>query len=118
MSERDKPKGTIHISSHSRPKHPRTEAEGAAAARSGRELRSREELAPIAQRVAQNAKLVEQFRRARGSDTVVLANELIEEIARFAQGIDPTIAQADAARITVLLMEMFALPRDESNVGH
>ena len=115
MSERGKRKGTIHISGHSRPNSPQPEAEGASAARSRRDLRSREELAPIAQRVAQNAELVEQFLRARGSDNVALGNELIEDIARFAQSIEPTITQADAARITVLLMEMFALPGDKSN---
>ncbi|MGJ5041578.1 MULTISPECIES: hypothetical protein [unclassified Bradyrhizobium] len=79
-----------------------------------RTLRSREELMPVALQLVQDQAVVHQFRAVHGSDNEELASQFIDEIARSARAIDPDITQADAARITVILMEMLTNSGEDS----
>ncbi|WP_316229199.1 hypothetical protein [Bradyrhizobium sp. SZCCHNR1070] len=107
MSDQDRPKSTIHISNIRQPVPQKTDVKlGSNKTVSRREIRSREELMPLADKIAQDATVVDRFRRVQGSDDEQLASQFIGEIARIAQTLDSNITQTDAARITVLLMEI------------
>lgn len=71
-------------------------------------MRSREELRPVAIELVRDAELVNRFWAVRGSDNEELARQFIDEVAQRAQQIDSNVTYADAARITVILMEMLA----------
>jgi hypothetical protein len=68
--------------------------------------RSAQELEPIAHQVAQNAELMERLRKARGSKDQALGSQVMDEITRHAQSLDPTITFSDATRIFVILIKM------------
>jgi hypothetical protein len=70
---------------------------------------------PVVLQLVQDQAVAHQFRAVHGSDNEELANQFIDEIARSAQAIDPDITQADAARITVILMDMLTSSGEESD---
>ena len=70
---------------------------------------------PVALRLVQDQAVVHQFRAVHGSESEELASQFIDQIARSAQAIDPDITQADAARITVILMEMLTRSGEDSD---
>jgi hypothetical protein len=81
--------------------------------------RTEKELEPIAIRVAENAALMQRFRAACGSENRELAGEVMTEITRYAQELDPTITYHEATMIIVVLAKMighFRAPRPEKEL--
>src|SRR5262245_40274923 len=72
----------------------------------GKHRRSAEELESISGRVAENAALMERFRAARGSGNEALGRDIMDEVVRYAQSLDPTINYSDGTRIVVILMKI------------
>jgi hypothetical protein len=77
--------------------------------------RQTEELEPIADKVAQNAELMERLRSAIASEDHDLAQTIIHEIALYAQRFDPTFGLLDGSRIAVMLL--LRLRRSEGPEG-
>ena len=69
--------------------------------------RSREELRPLAERVAQNPQIMQRFYQARGSDNEALGRDVVDEIRNYARELDPTITYVEGARMVLVLEEMF-----------
>ncbi len=107
MAEEEKPKYVLHITT-GRPEAGSTEhsTDRWQEILQRRALRSREELMPVALQLVQDQAVVRQFRAVHGSENKELASQFIDQIERSAQTIDPDVTHADAARITVILMEM------------
>jgi hypothetical protein len=49
---------------------------------------------------------MEWFRASLGSGNEALGREVMDEVARYAQSLDPTITYSDGTRIVVILMKM------------
>jgi hypothetical protein len=116
VAEKETPKYVLHIET-GRPVAGSTEesTERRQKIVERRTLRSREELMPVALRLVQDQAVVHQFRAVHGSENEKLASQFIDQIARSAQAIDPDITQADAASITVILMEMLTRSGEDSD---
>src|SRR5262249_9352840 len=78
------------------------------------EMRSRDELAPIAKRLAANGELGKRFEEVRGTNRQ-RATELIDEITHAAQELDGTVTNTEGTRITLILLEMFFGAGSKSN---
>jgi hypothetical protein len=109
MPDEKTPKGILRIDGFGRSTQSRPEASANAAASmpSPPKMRSPEELAPIAAKLAENGDLAKRFEEVRGTDRV-RANMLIDEITRSAQKLDPAITDTEGIRIALLLLEMFS----------
>lgn len=70
---------------------------------------------PVALQLVQDQAVAHQFRAVHGSDNKELASQFIDDIERSARTIDPDVTQADATRITVLLMEMLTSSGEDSD---
>jgi hypothetical protein len=108
MPDEKKPKGIIHISGLGQSKQSRSgkSSDAVAPEISRPEMRSRDELAPIARRLAENGDLMKRLKEEAGTDRE-RASELIDEITRAAQELDRTITDTEGMRVTLILMEMF-----------
>jgi hypothetical protein len=49
---------------------------------------------------------MERLRAALGSGNEALGRDIMDEVTRYAQSLDPTIAYSDGTRIVVTLMKM------------
>jgi hypothetical protein len=81
--------------------------------------RTEKELEPIAIRVAENAALMQRFRAACGSENRDLVGEVMAEVTRYAQELDPTIIFQEGTTIVVILAKMighFRAPRPEKEL--
>jgi hypothetical protein len=81
--------------------------------------RTEKELEPIAVRVAENAALMQRFRAACGSENRDLVGEVMAEVTRYAQELDPTIIFQEGTTISVILAKMvghFRAPRAEQEL--
>jgi hypothetical protein len=81
--------------------------------------RTEKELEPIAIRVAENAVLMQRFRAACGSENRDLVREVMAEVTRYAQELDPTIIFQEGTTIVVILAKMvghFPAPRPEKEL--
>jgi hypothetical protein len=83
------------------PRRPRNDA----ALPPSKPMRTQEELAPLAEKVAGNAELVKRFRAVIGSDDKVRVSAMIDEVRQFAQTLDPTVSHPEGTRIALLLFE-------------
>ncbi len=70
-------------------------------------IRSREELRPLARRIAENPQIMQRFYQARGSDNEALGLEVVEEIRNYARELDPTITFFEGTTMVLVLEEMF-----------
>jgi hypothetical protein len=78
-------------------------------------MRTLEELAPLAMRIAQNAELMDRFRAVAGSDDKTRAMEMIDEITRYAQSLDQSISFSEGTRVVVALMKIVGHSEGEAN---
>jgi len=81
--------------------------------------RTEKELEPIAIRVAENTALMQRFRAACGSENRDLVGEVMAEVTRYAQELDPTIIFQEGTTIVVILAKMighFRAPRPEKEL--
>ena len=109
MPDEEAPKNILRIPAFDRPKQSRSEhpTDVETSSRLRSEMRSREELTPIATRLAENGDLLERFKEVQGTDRE-RANKLISEVTSRAQELDPTITDTEGVRISLLLMGMFS----------
>jgi hypothetical protein len=115
MADRDKPRGKAIGSGGQRigsaPDLPREHFRS--------KSRTEKELEPIASRVAENAALMQRFRAAVGSENRDLAGEVMGEVTRYAQELDPTISFDEGTTIVVALLKTvghFRAPRTEKEL--
>ena len=73
-------------------------------------MRSLEELAPIGQKISENAELMRHFREVIGSDDRQRASAMIDEVRRVAQRIDPTITHPEGTTLALVLMKIVGSP--------
>jgi hypothetical protein len=76
-------------------------------------FRSLDELEPVARQISRDPSLMERFRGVMGSDNEDRAREMVEEVRRIAQTIDPSISYAEGASVTLALMQIV---RDQDQV--
>jgi hypothetical protein len=69
-------------------------------------FRSLEELEPVARQISLDFGLMERFRGVMGSDNKDGGREMVDEVARIAQTIDPSISHAEATNVTICLMRI------------
>jgi hypothetical protein len=74
----------------------------------GKPLRLREldELLPLAKLIGENAELMGRLRAAAGAENKELARNVIDEITRYAQTLDPSVTTVDGNSLTIILMKM------------
>ncbi|MGJ5137636.1 hypothetical protein ACQR1V_06590 [Bradyrhizobium oligotrophicum] len=108
MIDQERPRFVLRILSGPAVNGAKAEATPSEETVARRFIRSREELRPLAIELVRNAELVKRFWVVRGSDNEELASQFIDEVAQRAQKIDSNVTYADAARITVILMEILA----------
>jgi hypothetical protein len=78
-------------------------------------MRTQEELTPLALRVMENAELIQQFRAVIGSEDRQRADDVIDQITRYAQSLDSSITVPEGTRIVVVLMNLVGHPRAKSD---
>lgn len=76
-------------------------------------LKTQEELTPLASRVAENAALMQRLRAVIGSGDKSLGWDVMEEITRYAQSLDPSITPSDGTTIVLILMKTVSHPKGE-----
>jgi hypothetical protein len=108
MSEEKKLKATINIpafkpAQHQQPLKPSSP------------MRTQKELTPLAHSIAQNDAIMRRFRAVIGSEDKTRATEMIDEITKFAQNLDPSITTAEGTRIVVILMSLAGQPQGRDN---
>jgi len=69
------------------------------------------EVKPIADKVAQNAELMERLRSVFGSGDRDRAQKIIHEIARYAQRFDPTFGLTEGTDIALMLVQKLCQPQ-------
>jgi hypothetical protein len=69
-------------------------------------MRTQEQLMPLALRVAENVKLMQRFHSVMGSGDEDLGADVMEEVSRYAQSLDPNMSAPEGTRIVVLLMKI------------
>lgn len=68
---------------------------------------------PLALRVAENTALMQRFRAVMGFGDKGLGWDVMEEITRFAQSVDPSITPSDGTTIALILMKIVSHPKGE-----
>jgi len=76
-------------------------------------FRSLEELEPLALQISRDLSLMERFRGVMGGDDEDRGREMVDEVRRIAQIIDPSISYAEGASVTLCLMQIV---RDQDEV--
>jgi hypothetical protein len=107
--DQDKPKPKIILGGHTKSDSTRASTE----LPKPKPLRTQEELTPLALRVAENAALMQQFRAVMGSGDKSLGWDVMEEITRYAQSLDPSITPSDGTTIVLILMKVVSHPKGE-----
>lgn len=111
MTRDDRPHATIHIPAADKSGGRETSAPVPPLA----PMRTQNELAPIARKVAADNGLMQKFQEVLGSEDRERASSLIDEITQCAQSIDPTVSAAEGVRIVVVLMGMVEHPKGGAN---
>jgi len=68
-------------------------------------VRTREQLKDIVDQVAANEPLIDLIRSSLGSGNAALGFQVMEEVAKFAQSVDPTINNSEGTRIVVAILQ-------------
>jgi hypothetical protein len=76
-------------------------------------IKTQEELTPLAMRVTENTALMQRFRAVMGSGDKSLGWDVMEEITRYAQSLDPSITPSDGTTIVLILMKIVSHPKGE-----
>ncbi len=85
---------------------PKAEASPLPASITAREpMRSNAELEPLAKQVAENVSLMKKFHATVGADDEARMRSVIDEIRKYAAGIDPTLTYAEGAKLALLLRD-------------
>jgi hypothetical protein len=109
MVDQDKPKPKIVLGGHTKGGPIRASTE----LPTPKPTRSQEELKLLALRVTENAALMQRFHSVIGSDDKARASEVMDEITRYVQSIDPSISVSEGTTIVVLLMKIVGLIKGE-----
>jgi hypothetical protein len=109
MADEEKPKAVLNIPAFT---PARTRAQ--TAAHLSMPMRAQEELTRIALRLAENADLMQRFRAVIGSEDKERAGEMIDEVTRLAQSLEPSITVPEGTLIVVALMKMVGHPKGDA----
>jgi hypothetical protein len=72
----------------------------------GEPFRPLRELEPVARRILLDRSLVQRFRDVMGSQNDDRCREMVDEVRRIAQSIDPSISYPEGASVTLCLMQI------------
>ena len=72
----------------------------------GEPFRPLKELEPVARQILLDRSLVQRFRDVVGSENDDRCREMVDEVRRIAQSIDPSISYSEGAIVTLCLMQI------------
>ena len=72
----------------------------------GEPFRPLKELEPVARQILLDRSLVQRFRDVVGSENDDRCREMVDEVRRIAQSIDPSISYSEGASVTLCLMQI------------
>jgi hypothetical protein len=78
-------------------------------------MKTEDELRPLVLRIVENADLMQRFRAVIGCDDQERGRQMIDEIRKFAQTLDPTVTFSDGTSIAVILMGIVGHPKARQN---
>jgi hypothetical protein len=109
VADQDKPKPKIILGGHTKSAPTRDSKE----LPKPKPIRTQEELTPLASRIMENAALVQRFHAVMGSGDKSSGWDVMEEITRYAQSLDPSITPSDGTTIALILMKIVGHPKGE-----